>query len=440
MDVKIRIDREFWSRVIIVYYLLVGIFMFMLMRPGADVSGTLRIVIFGLVLLPAVFRTEFFPFALLCFQGISDNSFTPVLPTNFVYYLAIALAFYACYKEKSMFFVFAIIFYIYYLLCCLFHYDFQEYLSWVLVAIIICDYVKDESDIEKLFYAFLILSIFLCMLYLFHRSEFLMAYGKSVAQLERSFWINPNTFGATIAAGAVLAVAYLTNILKINKSIPLITLSAIVASLSIVVLALNASRGAFLAFTIPSMIMILLSKMKTVYKVLFVGVVVFVVYWLYVSTDVFELLMNRMEDETTGSAGNRTVIWKEKLEAFWWDQNVFHHIFGIGWTACTELRNKLSTHNDFLTAFIGYGLIGLMLFITIIVFPIIRAKKETRLSVSIIMLYLLVECSMLEPFFRGKFVVIMFYFFMLKYVMIYDNEEEMSEEEEMPEEDKAIVQ
>jgi len=422
-NLTIKIDRQFWNRLYILYYLLIGIAMFFLMRPNATIPLSVRMALLGLILMPVCFRRETLPFAMLCFYGISSNSFLNVLPTSHLYYLFIVLAFYVVYRNKSRSFVYALFFYVYFLACCIVQDDMQKYLIWWIVSLVLYDYVKDVLDVRNLLYAFMIISIFLSALFLLYQEDFIEAYGRAEEGLERSSWINANVFGATIAAGAILSVAYLTNVLQLPKSKVLFVLSIITVALSFVVLILNASRGAFFAFIIPGVMMMFLSKMNTIYKILIAVVAIFAVYWLYNNTDVFELLITRMEDDTLDSGGNRTDIWKEKLESFFWDNNFWHRIVGMGRNDCTELRNQLSTHNDFLTAFIGYGVIGLILFTTVFFLPIIKAKKGMRLSVALLMLYLLIECFVLEPLFRGYFVEIMFYFFVLKYALLVEKEQ-----------------
>lgn len=436
MDSKIRIDKVFRSKAYIFYYLLIGVVIFAIMRPNNDVPGALRVAILGLTLLPAFFRIEFLPFALVCFQGISANSFTPVLPTSCVYYLAIVTAFYAFYKEKSRFIVGALSFLLYFFVCCLIHSDIQVFLGWILVATMLSDYIRDKSDIENLLYAFMIISLFLSILFLVYREDFIEVYKRFDEEAERSSWINSNIFGGVIAAGGVLSVAYLTDALQLVRTRELQLLSIATVLLSFPVLALNASRGAFLAFVVPSVIMLLLSQLKLIYKVLFVVAVLFFVFWLYVSTDFFDLLLMRMADESFETGGNRTVIWKEKLHSFFRDNNVLHHVFGIGRTANIQLANRMSTHNDFLTAFIGYGIIGLILFISFFVLPVIKARKETKIVVGMLTLYMLIECFVLEPVFRGYFFFIMFYFFTLKYAIIDldEMEDEFESVDELEEE------
>jgi len=423
MNLTIKINRHFWDRVYILYYLLIGVGMFVLMKPNVEIAQWIRIAFLGLVLAPVCFKIESLPFAILCFYGISSSSFVAVLPTSPIYYTIAVFGFYVVYRKKSKDLVYALFFYSYFALCCVVYRDMQEYLQWWIIAVILIDFVKNKTDVENLVYAFLIVSIFLSLLYLVHRDSFAEAYtyfGETEEGLERSSWINGNLFGAVIAAGGTLAVAYLTETLQMTKKRTLFIISGITAALSLVALILNASRGAFFAFTIPAAIMLFMSKIKAIYKVLLFAITIYGIFWLYTTTDVFDLLISRIEEESFDTGGDRTSIWKEKLESFLWDSNYWHYVFGMGRKSCSELRNQMSTHNDFLTAFIGYGGMGLVLFVVIVFLPVIKAKKGMRLPVFILLLYFIIECSVLEPVFRGYLVIIMYYFFVLKYALLFD--------------------
>jgi len=409
--------QDLLRRVIVVYYFLISILIFFIMRPNETVPTITRFVFLAVVLFPVLFKTEFLPFAILCFYGISSASFAVILPTNTIYYLAITLVFYAYYPPKSRFIICESFFLLYFVLCCLIHGDIQEFLGWGAIAMMLGDFVRKKSDVKILLYAFLLISLFLSVLFLVYRDDFIVEYVRYGDEAERTKWINSNYLGAIIAAGGVLSVAYLTNLIQLVRTDFLRILSPLTLLLSFPVIVLNSSRGAFLAFTIPSVIMMLLSRIKVHYKLLLVIAAAFMVYLLYYSES-FTLLAMRMEDESFGSVGLRSFIWKEKLHLFWEDQSFMHHLIGIGRNKCTDLANQLSTHNDFLTALIGYGISGLVLFIAAIVYPIVKARKETKTVVGMFLLYLILECFVLEPVFRGYFVLIMFYFFVLRYSMI----------------------
>ena len=127
--------------------------------------------------------------------------------------------------------------------------------------------------------------------------------------------------------------------------------------------------------------------------------------------------MVRMQDDTVDTGGDRTTIWQAKLLEFS-ELDVATQFVGIGRRACVALAGFMSTHNDFLTAMIGYGYFGLVLFSLLIVYPLIKAPKRSKKAIFILSIYMVIECSVLEPIFRGYLFFLMFYMFTLKYVLI----------------------
>ena len=98
--------------------------------------------------------------------------------------------------------------------------------------------------------------------------------------------------------------------------------------------------------------------------------------------------------------------------------NIFDLLFGIGETASANIGRYVSTHNDLVTAMIAYGIIGLLMFLYFIfIYPIVKAKNN-KLFVFILLIYMIIECCVLEPFFRGYIVFIMFYFFIIKFALL----------------------
>ncbi|MBR4155845.1 MAG: O-antigen ligase family protein [Bacteroidales bacterium] len=394
------------------------------MRPNSSVSLVTRLGLLGLIFIPVVLRLELLPFVFLSYYGISAASFTPVLPTMPSYYIIIITVLYLIYDKKSYFLAKAIGFLLYFFVCSLFHFDLNEGLSWGLIVILISDMIKNKKDIQRLFYSYLIISIFLSLLFLIHKDSFITDYRiSSTEEMERMGWINPNAFGAFITIGAILSVAHLTKMLKFEESKILNIICTFTIIITFLVLSLNASRGALLAFIIPSALMLLFSNVKLWTKILFI-LIAAGIFIVLLNNGIFELLIIRMQEESAETGGGRTTIWINKLVPFINDSNIFELIMGIGETATNKLGSNggVSTHNDLVTAFIAYGFIGLILFIYLfIIYPITKSSPKIRLSIAIIMLYLLIEYCVLEPVFRGYIIVTMFYTFMLKYVLIVSN-------------------
>lgn len=402
----------------VIYYLSLLLLMFFQMKPNVEISMNIRMVFFVLTFLPVVFRIDLLPFVFLCFYGISSTSFAEILPSHSVYYIVVVFVFYFLYKKKTIFLWKALFLLLYFFICSLFYSDLIYEFSWWLILIFLADMINSKKDLQMIFFAFLNVSLFLSILSLIYREEFLVQYGKASLDVEYSGWINPNVFGATIGAGGVLAMSYLTNFLKFEKNKFFTILSIVVLLLSFIVLILNSSRGALLAFALPIVIMLFLSEFNLWIKMItifvFVGFVV-----LLLQNNVFDLLFVRLTEDSVATGGSRTVIWENKLDLFFGQSNIFELFFGIGKTATTELGGYKSTHNDIITSLIGFGLIGFLLFVYyFILYPIKIASKETRTLIILLSMYIVIEYCVLEPIFRAIPSFMMFYFFVLKYAII----------------------
>lgn len=401
----------------ILYYLVLCGIIFLLLRPEVAIPVPVRTALLFLALLPALIKPGFLPFCITCFVTVSDNAFSPILPNQSFYYLIIVFLFYLIYKRKSRFPLHAFCLYYLFLLLCLLHGEIPEFLAWWLIAIFLGDFLKERTDIANIILAFILASLILSALFLLYKDHFLIDYVRVGMRTERTAWTSVNCFGAVIAAGSVLAVTYLSGILNVDKSKKLTLLSIATLTLSIPTIGLNASRGALLAFIIPSALALLFSNIKVYAKILLILLAAILSYQLVFNNESFELLASRMHDDTFATGGSRTKIWNAKLSAFsQFDSS--SRLFGIGFSSCTDLAGHISTHNDFLTAFIAYGILGLLLFTFLIAFPLFKAPPKARKALLILSSYMLVECLVLEPFFRGYLFFLMFYIFSLRYAII----------------------
>lgn len=404
------------KQILIIYYLVLIVVSFFLMKPNTLIPSSERIVMLFLIFIPTVFNVRLFPFVFLVFSGISRSSFSPILPTNSFYVSLIVIAVFLFYKRKSFKVLGYFLVFFYFFFICAIHLDIsQNFLIWIPLAIMVTDMIQSKEDLKYLSYAFLIISLFLSILFLFHREDYLVQYGRMSEGLERSGWINANEFGAVIAAGGVLSAASLVRL--IDLKIPVFVNFAILI-ISFYVLVLNASRGAFFSFVGASAFLLILSKTKIYLKVLIILVSGVIIFYM-LDNNVFDLLSYRMQDDTFETGGDRFRIWRIKLGAFFSEDSILQMLLGISRDACNNLVEDISTHNDFVTAIIGYGIIGFLIFIyAIVIYPIRIALKHNLTFVILFLLFLILECFVAEPFFRGNIVIVMFYFYILKFLFI----------------------
>lgn len=401
------------------YYLLLLGLCFFIMRPNVFISMPIRVVLLVLCLIPVLFNKRILPFVIVCFYGISSSSFVQAFPTSSYIYLFIVSIFYVYYSHKTQFVVKAVMVIAYFFMVSLFHLSIEDFLYWLLIVVMISDMVVDIEDLQFLFYAILIVSAFLSIQFLFYADEFLVQYGRAADDMTRSAWTNPNQLSAVIGTGAVLCFAYLSNSIDIGiKNLFLDIVSILVLVLSFVVITLNGSRGAFLAVAITAVSLLSLSKTKLWVKIVFIIVIFLVVIWM-LRNNVFELMMARMNEDSLETGGGRLSIWRRKFNLFFMEDNPLYFLFGIGRSACNELGGMISTHNDFVTSFIGYGIVGLIIFVySVVLYPIKKSCKEKKKTIVCLLLFVIIECSVVEPFFRGLVCIMMYYIFILKYALI----------------------
>lgn len=368
--------------------------------------------------LPFVFNRQSIILALSCVWMINLYSFCTVMLDAQYLYLAMALlylfsepkGFSNCKKLCCIWAYFALISLIYF--------DNQQFLTMTIVGMAVFSGVNDESDLKLLDNSLVMVALYFSILFLFNREAFTIVYNEDLG-LERSGWMNANVFGSFVSLGSVIAVGHLTRHINIQTTPLERWLYIATAALGLMVLLVNASRGALLTFVISTALFVFLSGAGKSYKILFVVAMAFLAFILY-NQGYFELILYRMELDSNATVGNRSQIWKSKLEAFS-QFNVFETVFGISRNGCFSIRSggvMMSTHNDFITALVGYGLVGLLLYVILYVKTFFKADRTKRLSVLVLLLAMAMEAAVAEPIFRGHFMSIVFFVFIYKFATI----------------------
>ena len=399
------------QKILIIYYLVLCVIMFLIMKPDQEISNIYRMGFLFLVISPTIVFPNYLPAALTLFLSVSITSFSQVLPTTEWYYLLLLPIFiFWGYRKKSLSFTRGSSIYLYYLVVSMLCFDVTNGILMCLVAVLLGYLIKTEDDVKFMFYAFMLVSLILSLQYILNFEYFAMGY-RSDQGLERATWSNPNIYGLTIGCGGVLSGAYLMKHLRIERSFLAMLISILTIISVTIALIINASRGGLLFFSLSS-------NLNMIYKTLIVLICICGIYYLY-SMGVLDVLLYRMADDTASTGGGRTTIWVNKFNAFTQNSNILQLLYGIGMTECISLAVPLSTHNDLVTSLIAFGFFGLLLFTIVISAPLrIGLKKDTILALGLSS-FIFLESSLAEPFFRGNFLFIMFYLFVLKYFSIY---------------------
>lgn len=282
--------------------------------------------------------------------------------------------------------------------------------------------IVSRNDINastlNMLYCFIVSTLSLSILYLFNYDKFLLDYNAAEG-LERSGWIDPNYFSAIIGMGIISSIILL---LKNNKNILKVIL-IVTIMIGFVVQVLLASRGALLAVSLSSLVLLFFAEIKKRYKLLFSFIIFVFLLWMY-TNNYFDLLEYRINNDTGGGSG-RLDIWLAKLNAFSTEGNIFQWLFGMGFQSAFELSGisgrGVGFHNDFLAILCGYGLVGLIIFIYWIFYPLTISTANNRLYVFASLLYLLITYITLEPMSLGYLPFYAFYYLIFLLAQSHNN-------------------
>ena len=406
---------------LVLYVVLISL-QFALSYIGIELPLIFRLAVLVILFLSLINNIKWTPFVFTLFWGTSLLSPLPVLPTEEYYMLLFALAIGAINLgikkvRRNRFESWLLITVVYFLTVALITIDSEMFTSplffLIPVALVVSSFVKNEDDILRLMLALMLMSLFLAALFLLKRDDFVQSY-KSFG-IDRSGWTNANMFGGCVAVGLVCAVAYILNSLQQNRNLFLNIVAITTFLVTLPALVLNASRGSLLSAAVVSVMLLFVSKIKVSYKIIVTVLIIGFTVYLY-NSGIFELLETRMGEENLETGGNRTPIWEAKFKAFG-ESGLLSWIFGVGQPRLRYLGVFYSTHNDFITALIGYGITGFVLFMYFLFSPF-RVAKRCRIQILILTSMLLLEGMVLEPIFRGLLPFYMYYIILYKYSIL----------------------
>lgn len=412
LNMKARSNKALF---ILCYYAFLLLAYVLLSRPEIEYSLSFRLLFFAATLMPAIKNTTYFTTSIVCFYSMTYIAFTPILPTSLIYYIPIVLLYYIIHFKSSRNITYQIFFLLYYFSICMYYEDYDTFLSSFLIAIIISSFINKDWQLDYIASALMVSSIILSILFYTNMDYYVYAYGSSHDQ-DRYGWINPNEYAGAVGCGGVVAMQYLFSNIQTHRSW-LKLLSYITLFVSAIIVVINASRGAAISFGGVLLLFILLSRNRNRYK-LISSVFILGVFYFIAQNDYSTFLLSRFEDSSLYTWSGRLVIWKTKLDTFVGDSNILEFLFGVGRVGSIKIPPVISTHNDFLTAFIGFGLVGVILLCIILLFPILKASKTNKLPIILMTLYLVLECNVLEPLFRGYFTFVIFFFYIYKNAII----------------------
>lgn len=334
----------------------------------------LRLVVTSLIIIPLIKYIWLLPSVIFLFAAIRFNSVSPFgyLPQNWGFYF-ITILIIALINVKRINLMKGVsplmLFTIYYI----FLVDiinlklFSDFLLLVISCYIIKDILIQYPLSRKIMlFSFVLTSIILSIYYYLYNQNFSMDY--STIGVERAYWKDPNYFGTLIGCGVVISMAFLLGGSKNKLDIKSKLFFLFCILISLPVLLLQASRGTLLSISISLMTMILLSRSKVILKILFIIFILIFILLLY-QNGMLDLLISRVENE--GGSG-RLEIWNQKLINLF-DSNAY--MFGLGFNGNFDLPPVCDPHSDYISVFINYGFVGLILFLIYLYKLIINYKN-----------------------------------------------------------------
>lgn len=412
--------------ILIIYYLLLAL-VFMSWTNIDSVPGSImRLAFLAALLAPAYFiENKILPAVMALFLSASTHGFTSsYMPAMMYTYVVILLGGLVLFhsnnlRDKIHDIRFLIIFLIYITLVnTTTTFEFQAISQALIISICILCYIdyEDERMLHIMSCAFMLASIML--------SYSLLMWGKDFNSYDyygedRYGFQDINYSSCVVSLGCIAALA---EIFYNSKNKIIFTISIATLIISIVALTLNASRASLLSIFVSFVILSLMSKTRSSYKILIIGLAA-AGLWLLYTNNYFALLERRLEMDSGGGSG-RTEIWGIKMDAFFNESNIIQLLFGWGYTEGRDLAmSRLFTtgfHNDFLAFIVEYGIIGGLMFIYVIFYPFLFALKNHNNFICIVAICagFFIICSTLEPFAAGRVPYYFFWLYMLWWARI----------------------
>lgn len=379
----------------------------------------LRLAFFTALVVPFFFKniTGYVP-VLLCFTSIAAYGFShSYMPTEkYIYLLVTGILFCVNLNRLNNFQkppAILVLFSIYVLIVDLLTGKQITEIAYCLLIILISFFLvsKDGHERNNYMLAFMVITIIL--------SIFFFTYGQSsaveVSETGRRSWRDPNYFGNVCGMGILVAYNMIINKLYPNRSFKRIAILSII--MGMLLLVMNASRGAFLSACVSIMIITLFAKTNSKTKFCVTASVItgfIVIYFL----GFFDILSDRFFNEEDVTGNGRTVIWEAKLLGYT-GLPIFSKIFGIGYKGGFNLAipGGFGFHNDFLAFLVDYGVIGIIMLFVLLFYPIKQAwySPQKRIIIISMVIFLIICCSTLEPLTIGYLPFWYYYMMMVLY-------------------------
>lgn len=408
-------------RLILYYFALLALYIISSNYP-IEAGSVVRLIVLGLIVGPLFLRkSEWLPPVIVIFSSLANiNYVTPFLPTVNTTYLVVLLLGLVISRpgRKKVSVLPLVLLTIFTFLTNFLQYGACENITETLLIIILFFYYTpffEEKQIVVFSYSFVLISLVVVISTAFLGSNYTMTYELGYEGLDRTVLADPNYSACVVGMGIVCGLIALFSGYAKHLVIKIGILVIMVASLF--VLSANASRTSFLAIAASGVVLLMYSKIKIGYKLLFCLLVGAVIVYMY-NNAYFDILQYRIENDE-GGGSNRLIIWAAKFDAFS-QGNIFNYLFGFGYEPGRELGTGEAFHNDFIAFLVEYGIIGLIMLVSLFIVPFKRCGFKNAPALACLV-YMFVVSVTLEPFAAGRLPYYAFWLYTLM-LSVQDND------------------
>ena len=400
-------NHEMWkTHLVIGYYIILGIIQTLWLNPTAFPPIALRLSMIVLPVAPLFFKKEFVPFVYIFFITLrlylsTDYSYLPDIYSVklYIYLLLILLLFHNSFSRIHMEGK-KLLFLIFLLYCVIIDFinngDVGNGAIFYLLALLLLPFLNSRESVEIAIVGYVSVNIILSIYYYLLYDQFLYSWNTQ-EYLERSGWADPNYFSIHLGIGFMFCQALFFGIIK-TQYIKIWKPILIIGSFSIFLAAvMTGSRAGLLSILIITFLSMLTSQKSFKYNLIPFIIIPIAIYSVFKSEYARLILYRIFEEGNLETAGERTTIWAHVLSSF--DLHGFSSfLFGGGWMHRLELTNGMDTHNEIIGILCDYGVIGLLLFITLFVITCFNPVYKTfKFNIYIPIVYLVLIMLSLSP-------------------------------------------
>jgi hypothetical protein len=272
-------------------------------------------------------------------------------------------------------------------------FDFPKLL---IMSLLLSKLIKNGFDVKLMEWSFVITTLCLSIYGLVFYQDF-VANTIGIQDADRIYWNDPNYLGSVLSIGMIISFKNLMDF-KNFKRLPLI-IYILTFIFGLINLGMFASRGAFLALTIP-FLYITYKRTNSVKTIVFTSLIFIGLILAFSNLSIFETIIDRFNDESLTTGSGRTVIWSKSF-GYFLHSDIITLLFGGGGIFTHEIVGKAtegiyySSHNNYLEILYDYGIVGLLFFIGMLVYWF-KSNPNNIMAISLVLL-LAISCMALSP-------------------------------------------